>query len=131
MKPSILSAAMCLCTAIAVALPAVADAASLRVRCEVRANPARSKISVDASNVLPNALYTARVLSGNAGVTSAPRSAEGDEVEFDFDSNPADIRAGATRIPATFIKNRAVRAALFNANGQFVAGPTTASCRVK
>lgn len=131
MKPSFLTLSLCLTTVAATALPATADAASLRLRCETRANPARSKISVDGRNVFPDALYTARVISGASQKTSAPASAEGDEVEFDFDSNPADIRAGATAIPATFIKNNAVRAVLFNAGGQIVAGPVSASCKSK
>lgn len=112
-----------------VALPA--DAASLRLRCETRSSPARSKISVDGRNVVPNALFTARVLSGNAQRTSRGHAAEGDEVEFDFDSNPADIRAGATSLPTTFIRNRSVRAVIFNASGQVVAGPTTVACEAK
>lgn len=118
-----------LATGLIAAVPA--DAASLRLRCETRSSPLRSKISVDGRNVNPNALYTARVISGTAQRTSRPRSAEGDEVEFDFDSNPNDIRAGATAIPTTFIKNRSVRAVIFNASGQVVAGPTLASCEAK
>jgi hypothetical protein len=54
-----------------------------------------------------------------------------DEVEFDFDSNRGDIREGATAIPATFIQRGSVRAALFNASGQVVTGPTTTACRVR
>ena len=130
MNASILSVALSLSVLVAAALPAPADAAaSLRVRCETRASPARSKISVDASNVLPDAMYSARVISGNSTKTSAPRTATGVEVEFDFDSNPADIRKGATAIPATYIKGNTVRALLLNACGQVVAGPTSVSCK--
>jgi hypothetical protein len=132
MNLSTLSKAACLAVLTAtIALPAVADAASIRVRCETRSNPVRSKVSVDGRNVAPNAIYTARVASGTNLATALPRAATGDEVEFDFDSNPADIRAGATRIAATFIRNRSVRAVLLNASGQVVAGPTTASCEAK
>jgi hypothetical protein len=46
------------------------------------------------------------------------------EDEFDFDSNPKDIAAGATRIAATFIRAQAgpdVTAKILNASGQVVA----------
>jgi hypothetical protein len=126
-----ISALACLLSGVVMALPAVADAASLRVRCEKRVNPARSSISVDGRNVNPNALYTARVISGPNQKTAKPESAVGDEVEFDFDSNRNDIAQGATPIGANFIRGGTVRAALFNASGQMVAGPTTVACRVR
>lgn len=126
MKIPILSAALCLASAFALAIPATADAASLRLRCEVRTSPARSKISVDGRNVLPNAMYAARVVSGINRATSRPKVADGDEVEFDFDSNTGE---GGTRIPANFIRNNTVRAVILNASGQVVVGPVTASCR--
>lgn len=129
MKTTVLSLALALSAVIA-AMPAPAEAAaSIRLRCETKSSPARSKISVDGRNVLPDAMYSARVSSGNSTKTSAPRSADGDEVEFDFDSNPADVRAGATAIPATYIKSNTVRAILLNASGQAVAGPTTVTCK--
>ena len=54
----------------------------------------------------------------------------GDEVQFDFDSNPADIRAGDTAISAAFIVNNSVRAVIFNSAGQVVAGPVGAACAI-
>ncbi len=131
MKPCILTQAAGLTLLVACTLPAVADAADIRVRCESRASPARAKISVDGSNVAANAMFTARVTSGTGVATSAPRTAAGDEVEFDFDSNWRDVRAGATRISPAFISANAVRAVLLNADGQVVAGPTAASCRAR
>jgi len=125
------SSVACLTAGLILALPAAADAASLRLRCERRFDPARSQISVDGRNVSPNAIYTARVISGTSQATAKPKAAVGDEVEFDFDSNPNDIRAGATRIAANFIRNGSVRAAIFNAAGNIVAGPTTAACEIK
>ena len=125
------SSVACLTAGLILALPAAADAASLRLRCERRFDPARSQISVDGRNVSPNAIYTARVISGTNQATARPKSAVGNEVEFDFDSNPNDIRAGATRIAANFIRNGSVRAAIFNAAGNMVAGPTTAACEIK
>jgi hypothetical protein len=78
-------------------LPASALA---RVTCERRAD--RSRISVDGEN-LAAGTYTARAVSGPNTATSGPAPSVGDEVEFDFDSDPADIAAGATPIAAGFI----------------------------
>jgi hypothetical protein len=125
------SSLACLTAGFVLALPAAADAASLRLRCEKRFDPARSKVSVDGRNVSPNAIYTARVISGTNQATAKPKAAVGDEVEFDFDSNPNDIRAGATAIGANFIRNGSVRAAIFNAAGNVVAGPATVACEIR
>jgi hypothetical protein len=73
---------------------------ALRVTCERRAN--RSKVSVDGSN-LAAGTYQARVLSGGQSATAGPAPTVGDEVEFDFDSQPDDVAAGATAIAAAFI----------------------------
>jgi hypothetical protein len=110
----------------------VASAAELRVRCEQRSVPSRAKISVDAKNLAQaNAMYSVRVISGSNQSTHVPLTAIGDEVEFDFDSNPADIAAGAQSISAGFITGGAVQAALFDATGQMVIGPISAACRVR
>jgi len=97
--------------------------ATLRVRCEHRSG--RSKISVDANNVSPrNGRFRARVVAAGGTVTSAAKRAVGDEVEFDFDSDRGDIAAGATAIPANFIRTRTgpdVIGKLLNASGQVVA----------
>jgi hypothetical protein len=80
-------------------------AATLRVRCERRST--RSKISVDGNDLLPrNGRFRARVPAAGGTVTSGAKRAVGDEVEFDFDSNRNDIAAGATAIPANFIRAR-------------------------
>jgi hypothetical protein len=113
-------------------LSTTASAAELRVRCEQRTTPARAKVSVDAKNLAQaNAMYSARVISGGGQATHAPLTAVGDEVEFDFDSNPADIAAGAHAIPNNFIVAGAVQAALFDSAGQMVVGPISATCRVR
>ncbi|TXH66819.1 MAG: hypothetical protein E6Q88_11310 [Lysobacteraceae bacterium] len=110
----------------------VANAAELRLRCEQRTLPARSKVSVDGKGLFPlNAMYSARIISGSSQSTHTPLTAVGDEVEFDFDSNPADVAAGAQSIPANFITAGTVQAAIFDANGQMVAGPVTANCRAR
>ena len=109
-------------------------AATLRLRCEVRQGR-RSKISVDGSNLVPlNATWSARVASAGNRASAPAASAIGDEVEFDFDSNPADIRAGATPIARTFIVVNAsgpdVTAQILDAAGSVVASGT-ADCRVR
>lgn len=50
-------------------------------------------------------------------------------VEFDFDSNPDDVAAGATRIPSNFIKTE-VKAAVSDALGNRV-NAGSAVCEVK
>jgi len=104
-----------------------ASAAAIRVKCEKRAN--RSKISVDGSD-LPPGTYRARVLSGTNKATSVPEATVGDEVEFDFDSNPADIAAGATPISVTFIQGGQVVGKILNAKGATVISDTV-RCRVR
>jgi hypothetical protein len=98
-------------------------AGSIRLRCERRAN--RSKISVDGRNLTPRAgLFRARVRAAGGTATTGTQRAVGGEAEFDFDSNPADVRQGATRIAATFIRARAgadVVAEILNAQGVVVA----------
>lgn len=109
-----------------------ADAAELRVRCEQRTVPARARVSVDAKGLFPvNAMYSARVISGGNQATHSPLTAVGDEVEFDFDSNPADIAAGAHAVSGDFIVGGTVQAALFDATGRMVAGPVAATCRLR
>ena len=106
------------------ASPAVASAiATIRLRCERRSN--RSRISVDASGLTPAAgRFRARVTAAGGTVTSPLKRAVAGQDEFDFDSNQADINAGATRIPATFIRARTgpdVVARVLNAAGVVVA----------
>jgi hypothetical protein len=104
-----------------------AEAASVRVRCETRAN--RSKISVDGNDLAAGS-YTAKATSGGISVTSAAQPAVGDEAEFDFDSNANDVAAGATSIQPSFIQGNAVTGSIINAGGQTVAS-STVGCRVK
>ena len=86
-------------------LAASAIAGDLRVRCERRGNK-RSKISVDGNNVR-GGNYNVMVTSGGNTV-QASAATVGDEFETDFDSNRADIRAGATAISAIFIQGGTV-----------------------
>ena len=104
-----------------------ADASSVRVRCETRTS--RSQISVDG-RTLPRGTYTARVTSGANTAVSPAEAAVGGEVEMDFDSDRANIAAGATRIAKAFITNGRVRGEIVAANGTVVASATVA-CRVR
>jgi hypothetical protein len=89
-----------------------AAGAELRVRCERRAAK-RSRVSVDGNNLV-SGQYQITLRSGS---TTAPLVTEvvvpgADEFEADFDSNRADIRAGATAIGPKFIQNRKVNVAV-------------------
>lgn len=100
-------------------------AIALRVKCELRVGR-RSKISVDGNNLAPlNAMWSARVASGGRTAAAPARQGVGDEVDFDFDSNPRDIAAGATPIAAGFIGINSggadVTAELVSASGMVVA----------
>lgn len=102
-----------------------AQAADVRVRCEVRAT--RSKASVDGNN-LARGSYYAVLTSGANSAQSPVEASQGDEAEFDFDSNPRDIRQGATPIARNFIVNNQATGAIYTAAGNLVATRTVA-CR--
>lgn len=109
----------------------VVDAANaeLRVRCEQRGNR-RSRVSVDGRNV-PVGSYQVTVTSGSNSVgpvsTSVPAGL--DEFEVDFDSNRADIRAGATPISKTFIVDRKVSVQV--TAGAETLSATDVACRIR
>jgi hypothetical protein len=105
-----------------------ASAADVEVRCEKRS--ARSKASVDGSN-LRSGQYRAVLKSGTKTRRSPFDQTIGDEVQFDFDSNPNDIAEGATSIPADFIVNGRVRGYLVNTSGERVTPVVTAICRIR
>jgi hypothetical protein len=110
-------------TAVQPESPVTAAISSLRLRCERRSD--RSKISLDGRGLVPRGgSFRARVTAAGGTVTSPLHRAVAGEAEFDFDSNRNDIQAGATRIPATFIRARSgadVVARILNASGQVVA----------
>lgn len=107
-----------------------ANAKTFTVKCKKTAG--RSQVSVDDTGLV-RALYRAKVSSG--GVTVPSKNLKipvAGEVEFDFDSNNADVLAGATRIPAGFIKNNRVVGSVLrrNSNGTFtVVSSMAAICR--
>jgi hypothetical protein len=109
---------------------AQASAESIRLGCESRGT-SRSKISVDGRGFAKNKLFRAKVKSGGVTLLSKSwqRANVNNEVEFDFDSDRADILAGATSIPKTFIKNSAVSAFITDAQGFEVT--TSATCKSK
>jgi hypothetical protein len=125
MKLKLVFAAICSAAILATAMTD-ASAAGIRVKCEKRSD--RSKISVDGDG-LATGSYKAIVISGANSKTSGAKPTVGDEVEFDFDSAPNDIAAGATAISRTFIQG-AVTGKIVNARGSVVASDTVA-CRTR
>ncbi len=105
-----------------------AEAASIRVKCEKRGD--RSRVSVDAKDLAPGE-YSAEILSGANEVVSdgtqtvAPGA---DQVEFDFDSNPKDVAAGATEISSDFIQGQVI-GKVIDADG--FSESETVNCRVR
>lgn len=105
-----------------------ASAADVEVRCEKRS--ARSKASVDGSN-LRRGQYRAVLKSGTHTARSPYDQTIGDEIQFDFDSNPNDVADGATAISANFIVDGRVRGYLVNTNNERVTPIVTAICRIR
>lgn len=101
----------------------------LVLTCERRAN--RSRASVNGKN-LPSGNYRARITSGANQAASGLAPTVGDEVEFDFDSDPGDIAAGATPIASSFLQGTPPRMTgeLLDTNGIVVlSGVTTCTQR--
>lgn len=98
-------------------LPASAVA---NISCEKRAD--RSRASVNGNN-LAAGTYSARIVSATNTATSPLAPTVGDEVEFDFDSDPNDIAAGAVAIAADFIQGAPpqVRGEIRDGTGNIVA----------
>jgi hypothetical protein len=119
-------------TALALNLIILADAnaATISVKCEVRGT-SRSKISVDGAGL--TGTFYARVTSGvvtkQSKATMIADSSH--EVEFDFDSNPNDVKAGATAIPAAFIKSNKVIGYIRRSGTNAIVGAIGATCKAK
>ncbi|MGZ8190179.1 MAG: hypothetical protein ACXWTS_03005 [Methylococcaceae bacterium] len=125
-KQSIISTLSCLLLLSCLATNASAGEI---LKCEKRINPPRSRVSVEVEDLVPGAIYTARVSSG-ANSKSASIAADSVGVaEYDFDSNPKDIRAGATPIKAKFIDGD-VKVVVTDAMGAVVE-KTSAACRIR
>ncbi len=101
---------------------------NILVSCELRSD--RSKISVDGKNLAVGD-YSSTVTSGSVSVSSPVKSSVGDEVEFDYDSSPDDIAAGATEIGADFIQNGAVDADIIDASDNVVASVSNVMCSIR
>ena len=109
------------------AISVSAEAQELRVRCE-RRGARRSRVSVDGKN-LPAGSYSIVVTSGaNSASTTETIVAPADEFEADFDSNRADILAGATPIAKTFIQNGKVSVQV---TGPENLSATDVACRIR
>ncbi len=106
---------------------AQASAATVRVSCEVRADRARA--SVDAKGLAAGS-YSTQVVSGGNMAAAPSQAAVRGEVESDYDSNPADVRAGAVAIPSTFVQGGMVTGKVVDAAGNTVISDTVA-CRVR
>jgi hypothetical protein len=102
-----------------------AQAQSIRVRCDTFPN--RSRASVDGS-ALAAGEYSAVLTSGANTAQSPLDTAVAGEVQFDFDSNPKDVAAGATKIDRHFIVSGRVTGKLLDASGTVVATQTR-TCR--
>lgn len=107
-----------------------AEAANVRVKCEKRGT-ARSSVSVDVQNADPKFDYYTVVTSGANAATSELQSPVGDEVEFDFDSDPRDIAAGETAIGKNFIVGGRVSATVFNDQDFAVGSASNIVCRTR
>ncbi|HSD09663.1 MAG TPA: hypothetical protein VLF14_01665 [Candidatus Binatia bacterium] len=117
------------CTAILFATALEAQAAGIRVRCATQVDPPRSKISIDGRN-LGFGQFRAVAKSGTNRAGSPLQGAVGGEAEFDFDSDPGNIQAGATPIDANFIQNNRVVGKIFNSSG-VVVRKGSATCTVQ
>ena len=115
--------------ALGMCLLADANAAGVDVKCEVRNG--RSKVSVDGSGLSGD--YTATVTSNGISVSSESQTADPvtREVEFDFDSNRADIRAGATEIARDFLSSGQVIGSITAVGGASPVASAGATCRRK
>lgn len=111
-----------------------ASAATIRVECEAR--PGRAKISVDGKS-LGAGMFRSVALSDAGNSAQTPLlAAVGGEVQTDYDSNTADIAAGATAVSPLFITGSVtattgfVTGKIVDANGNTVISDRTA-CRVR
>jgi len=104
-----------------------AFAEGVRIKCEKKAT--RSSVSVDGRDVQPGN-YTSVVFSGDNRAAAPLTPSIGDEVEFDYDSNPNDIATGETAISRDFIQGGQVTAQIVDEAGYTVV-QGTARCRVR
>ncbi len=104
-----------------------AAATTIRIQCELRGT--RAKISVDGKG-LAAGHYGTQVVSGGNMAAAPPQAAVGGQIETDYDSNPADIRAGAVAVAPGFIVGGQVSGKVVDASGNTLIADT-ASCRVR
>ena len=108
------------------------SASSISVKCETRGTT-RSKISVDGTG-LTGTFYAIVLSPPNTAVRSKLPNKTADsnhEVQYDFDSNPADIAAGATKISPTYIRNHTVFGYIRRSSDGRLFGAMQATCSAK
>ena len=127
MAPTLRQAGAACAFATLAMIGADASAARIKVTCEVR--PTRSTISVDGKD-LAAGTYSSVAVSGGNMASTLPEAAVAGEVETDYSSRPADIKAGATAIASTFIVGASVTGKIVDASGHTVISDTVA-CRVR
>jgi hypothetical protein len=118
--------------ALTLATGAEAYASSISVKCETRGTT-RSKISVDGTG-LTGTFYAIVLSPPNKAVRSKLPNKAADsnhDVEYDFDSNPADIAAGATNISTTYIQSRTVFGYIRRSSDGRLFGAMQAACSAK
>lgn len=120
---------LCVAGALVFSLSVSTASAGDLIKCERRTNPARSKIRVEAENLLSGAMYSATVFSAGGSALAWGAADPAGKVHFEYDSNPNNILAGATAINANFVVNQA-STTVTDAMGNPVASGS-AACKVK
>jgi hypothetical protein len=108
------------------------SAATISVTCETRGTT-RSKVSINGAG-LTGVFYAIAYSPGGGAVRSRLPNLTANashQVEFDFDSNPSDIAAGATRVLPTFIKNHTVYGYIRRVSNNTIEGVMKATCRAR
>ncbi len=104
-----------------------AHALTLSAKCE--ASSVRSRITIVASGI--RGTFWSIILSGGISKGAKPKTTNpSGMVVFKFDSNPVAIAAGATPIPAGYIKNNYVIARLRDAFTNRLLGAVGPTCTV-
>ncbi len=126
MKVSLLS--LFSCTLLVSFAISEANAGDL-LKCERRLAPKRSKISVEAEGLKKGAIYSAVITSGINSIIISKAADSLGTFKVEFDSNPADIKAGKTKISPIFIGS-VVDLELTDALGNTI-DDTSLLCKVK
>jgi hypothetical protein len=107
-------------------IPASADAATIQIKCEQRAG--RARVSVDGRDLVRGS-YKCMVMASGQEFATDDMPSKGDQLECDFDSDPGDVAAGATFIPANLLREGKVHGEIQNNAGTVASADKT--CRVR